>query len=88
MRDEVHGQVPDDSSSPAGALPALRRRARRGAARGFRRASAARAGPAAHRGAHHLPVACRSHAADSRCTCAADGGTAAGHPVFLRCAHA
>ena len=31
-RDEVHGQVPDDSSSPAGVLQLVRRRARREAA--------------------------------------------------------
>ena len=70
------------SSSPAGALPALRGRARRVAAdRSGRAAGAARAGPAAHRGA-----ACRlrSHGADSRCTCAADGGPTGGRTQALR----
>ena len=74
-RDEVHGQVPDDSSSPAGALQSVRRRARRRAAcQPGTAAGAAGADPAAHRGA-----ACRnsSHGADPRRSCAADTGLAA-----------
>ena len=83
-RDEVHGQVPDDSSSPAGALPLVRRRAWRGAAcQPGRAAAATGAGPEAHRGAHRRPCACCPHGADPRCSCAADGGTAARHPPFL-----
>ena len=75
-RYEVHGQVPDDSSSPAGALQSVRRRARRRAAcQPGRAAGTAGADPAAHHGA-----ACRncSHGADPRCSCAAGGGQLGG----------
>ena len=51
-------------------------------------ASAAGACPAAHCGAHCRLCACCSHSANSRCTCAADGGTVAGHLALLRRAHA
>ena len=68
----LHGQGPEDSSSPAGALQPVRRRARREAAcQPGRAAGAAGAGTATHHGA-----ACRrrSNGALSCCTCAADGG--------------
>ena len=50
-RVEPHGEVPEDSSSPTGALQLVRRRARREAAcQPGRAAGAAGADPAAHRG--------------------------------------
>ena len=73
-RVELHGQGPENSSSPAGALQHVRRRARREAAcQPGRAAGAAGADPAAHRGA-----ACRncSHGADPRRSCAAASGPA------------
>ena len=50
---------------------------------GSRRASAARACPAAHCGALCRPCTCGSHGANSRFSCAADGGIAAGHHALL-----
>ena len=56
-RVELHGQGPEDSSSPAGALQLVRRRARRRAACQLGRAAeAAGADPAAHRGAAPVQV--------------------------------
>ena len=61
-----HGQGPEDSSSPAGALQLVRRRARREAA--------CRPGRAA--GATGAVWRTRSHGADPRRSCAAGGGPA------------
>ena len=64
-----------------GALPAVRRGARREAAdRSGRAAGAIGAGSEAHRGADGRR---RSHGADPRCSCAADGGTRCGRPEDL-----
>ena len=57
------------------------------AARGSRRAPAAGTSPAAHHGAHRrLRLQC-ALGADSRCSCAADGGTTARRAPVLRQAH-
>ena len=71
-RVELHGEVPEDSSSPAGSLQLVRRRARREAAcQPGRAAGAAGADPAAHRGTASRTC---SHGADPRRSCAADSG--------------
>ena len=85
-RDELHGDDPGPRHSPAGALQPRRRRARRDAAgQASYLVRAAGAGSAAHRAAE---CRCCPFVADSRRSCATDGGTADGYHVLLRHAHA
>ena len=72
------------TATPAGALQPLRRRARRDAAgQDSYLVRAAGAGSAVHRAAdrRYCPFV-----ADTRRSCAADGGTVARHPPILSCA--
>ena len=80
-RDELHGHDPEPPHTPAGALQPLRRRARRSAAGpAVCRVRTARATSAAHRGPDRRR---RSLVTDARCSCAADGGTAAAMRLCL-----